>query len=176
MNEVRLIFVSRSFNRSDVGPFSVVQVEHKLTSPTPLCSDLGAASASSAPREAPPRTARHSSASQHSPVVTRHSRSTSNISDLELLSLAVQSINAALSSGAVPAATASPGKAPASPDAAAKSGEAQPYMLSGAKFQPRGCVWDVSIKVSGRDYREDISQVDALASCRPQPLRSPILK
>lgn len=108
------------------------------------------ASASSALRETPPRTASHSSGSQQSPVVFRHSRSTNNISYLELLSLTVQSINAALLSGAVPAATASPGRAPAGPDAAAKSGqsgEAQPYMLSRAKFQPRGCVWDVSIQV-----------------------------
>ncbi|EJK71152.1 hypothetical protein THAOC_07435 [Thalassiosira oceanica] len=87
----------------------------------------------------------------HYPYAISGDSSPSKRHDLELLGLTVQSINAALSSGAVPAATASPVRAQAAgPDAAAKSGqsgEAQPYMLSRAKFQPRGCVWDVSIQV-----------------------------
>ena len=93
----------------------------------------------------------------HPHAIPAHS-SPSKPPDLELLILTVQSTNAALSSGAVPAAIASPARIDA--DAAAKSGEAQPYMLSGAKFQPRGCVWDVSIKVSGRDYREGLVDDD----------------
>ncbi|EJK53142.1 hypothetical protein THAOC_27479, partial [Thalassiosira oceanica] len=68
-------------------------------------------------------------------------RSANDVTDLEVLGVTVQGVNAALSSGAVPA---SPGRAP---DGAARSGEAQPYVLSGAKFHPRGCVWDVSIQV-----------------------------
>ena len=106
-------------------------------------------SASSA-RESPSKTAgrRRSSASQRSPGVLRHSKSTNNISDLEVLGLTVQSINAALSSGAVREGTGSPVRSPMGPDGAARSGEAQPYILSGAKFHPRGCVWDVSIQVS----------------------------
>ena len=108
-------------------------------------------SASSA-RESPSKTAgrRRSSASQRSPGVLRHSKSTNNISDLEVLGLTVQSINAALSSGAVREGTGSPVRSPMGPDGAARSGEAQPYILSGAKFHPRGCVWDVSIQVSDR--------------------------
>ena len=107
----------------------------------------GAVWASSAPRESLPRTARlgYSSSSQQSSGVIRHSKSTNDISDLEVLALTVQTINAAL-------------RASVGPDAAAKSVEAQPYMLSGAKFQPKGCVWDVSIKVSDHCYREEKSR------------------
>ena len=119
-----------------------------LSLPLPLSNSV-AASASSA-RESPSKTAgrRRSSASQRSPGVLRHSKSTNNISDLEVLGLTVQSINAALSSGAVREGTGSPVRSPMGPDGAARSGEAQPYILSGAKFHPRGCVWDVSIQVS----------------------------
>ena len=70
------------------------------------------------------------------------------MTDLEVLGVTVQSINAALSSGAVPS-SASPGRSPGgAADGAARSGEAQPYVLSGAKFHPRGCVWDVTVQVS----------------------------
>ncbi|EJK63084.1 hypothetical protein THAOC_16280, partial [Thalassiosira oceanica] len=77
-----------------------------------------------------------------SPGAVRLSRSANDVTDLEVLGVTTQSINAALLSGAVPAS--SPNRAP---DGAARSGEAQPYILSGAKFHPRGCVWDVSIQV-----------------------------